>query len=264
MARMLWIAGAAVVLAACGGGGGGGSVAPPPPPPPPPANDSPGGLWGGNMSFDGGDTVPVVGIVTETGEYRFIGLDGQQVFGDLTVTGSTLAGTGSWVLPPDTTTAGGSEFGETVLSGTVQERASISGNFTSTGNLGDTFTGSVSLVYDEDYERPSSLAIIAGTYTAGNEALAIDTQGEVFIQAADSGCVGNGSVAVLDSRYAVYGVSFELESCTGEQANLNGQAFSGLAILTSEGGTPDDTLIMQVDTTFADMGFLALTIQYQR
>lgn len=216
------------------------------------------------MSFDGGDTVPVVGIVTETGEFQFIGLDGQQIFGNLTVTGNNLAGSGSWVLPPNTTTAGGSRYGDTVISGTVQEQASISGNFASTGSEGDSFTGSVSLVYDEDYERPSSLAIIAGTYTAGNESLAINGQGDVFIQAADSGCVGNGSVAVLDSRYAVYGVSFEFESCQGDQDILNGQAFSGLAILTSQGGTPDDTLIVQVDTTFPDSRYLALTVQYQR
>ena len=82
------------LLASCGGsGGGGGSTTPPPSPPP--ESDSPGGIWLGTLTSSVLNQVEeIVGVITETGQARFVSLDGgQQFFGQISMDGDTASGT---------------------------------------------------------------------------------------------------------------------------------------------------------------------------
>ena len=140
-------------------------------------------------------------------------------------------------LPPGSVTSLGSTYGFTDLAGTVAERTSLNGSFTTVGDQGDTFEGTFSFAYNTLYERNSSLAVLQGTYTTATSALTIDGQGQLFYQASDDGCVANGSAALIDPEYNMYALSFDAESCTGASAVRNGLTFSGLAFLSDAGGT---------------------------
>src|ERR1035437_8606215 len=73
---------AVVVLTACGGGGGGSTPAPI-------SNASPGGIWQGTDSITG---LSIYGIITESGEFRFLRADGSQYFGTVTTSGNNISG----------------------------------------------------------------------------------------------------------------------------------------------------------------------------
>ena len=219
-------------------------VAPPPPPPPPP-DASVGGIWSGQFASSEGGVLSFTGLVAETGEFRWLDNDqGQQIFGTIQVAGTSFSSTDAIsALPLGATTVAGSRFGVTELQGTVNERVSLAGNFTTVGDQGDTFTGTFSFAYDDIYERPSSLAVIQGTYTTADDSLAIDANGQVFYQSSTSQCVANGAVEVIDASFNVYRVTLEVDSCQGALEARNGQVFGGLAYLKDSGaGATNDTL----------------------
>jgi len=85
------------------------------------------------------------------------------------------------------------------------------------------------------YERDSSLATIAGNFTTGSATVNINSNGEIFSQDPTTGCVVDGTVSIIDSRYNAYRAAYSVSSCTGPDALLNGRTFRGL-------GTLDDTV----------------------
>jgi len=94
--------------------------------------------------------------------------------------------------------------------------------------VGGTFT----LEYDALYDRDSSLATIAGNFKQANgTVVSIDAAGNVFSQDATSGCVVNGKVSVIDSRYNAYRFEYTVSSCSSELGVMNGATFSGLGTL---------------------------------
>lgn len=243
-------------LVGCGGGGGGGSSAPPAPV----VDASPGGIWTGTVSYSTAEAYETVGVVTEAGFYRFVDEQAQQLFGVMNVTGTTVSGEGNWVLPIGSMTAAGSNSGTSTISGTVVERSRLTGSFTSTGEQGDTFSGTFSFVYDVLYERDSSLATVSGTYLSEDEVLTIDSQGKLFSQDPISDCVLNGLVSIIDGRYNAYNLGFEVANCSGEEAILNGLDFNGLAVLDNSDPL-EDVLVAQADATFLD-GYIVVTALY--
>lgn len=117
-----------------------------------------------------------------------------------------------------------------ILEGTFKEREGIGGVYT----WGDDF-GEFQLNYNDTYEIPSSLAKIQGIwYTdmvlpgAANfvATLTINSDGSVFGSDA-LGCVYNGHVDIIDSRFNVYRLSLNISSC----GNLNG-VYDGLATIS--------------------------------
>jgi hypothetical protein len=60
----------------------------------------------------------------------------------------------------------------------------------------------------------------------------------VFSQDATTGCVINGAVAVIDSRFNAYGVKLAFTGCKGSLANLNTSTAFGLMTLDDSGKTP--------------------------
>jgi hypothetical protein len=184
----------------------------------------------------------------------------QQLFGVMNVTGTTVSGEGNWALPIGSTTAAGSNSGTSIISGTVAERSRLTGKFTSTGEQGDTFSGTFSFVYDALYERDSSLTTVSGTYLSEDEVLTIDSQGRLFSQDPSSDCVLNGLVSIIDARYNAYNIGLEISNCIGEEALLNGLDFNGLAVLDNS-VPPDDVFVTQLDAPFLD-GYIVVTALY--
>lgn len=64
--------------------------------------------------------------------------------------------------------------------------------------------------------------------------LAIDGQGRLFFQSSDTGCTGNGTMALRPDLDAdLYDVSLTIEGCVGAYAYLNNR-FEGLSILDND------------------------------
>lgn len=214
-----------VLTTSCGGGGGDGSSNPPPPPP----DASPGGIWVGTTSIG----ATVIGLVTETGEFHFLQDDGVQYFGIVDTSQNALSADFTGVTEFGTAFADGSTTGTGTLTGTVQERNNMSGDSTFATALGTDIESTLTLSYDELYERDSSLAAIAGNYrnTATNAIVNVNGDGDLFSQDSVTGCVINGTVEVIDPSFNAYFVQYRFSSCTGEHASLNDTVANGLGTL---------------------------------
>jgi len=216
---------------------------PPPPPPPPPPDASVGGLWSGQFISSEGGVLDFTGLIAETGEFRWLDNDqGQQIFGTIQVSGTSFGSTDAIsALPLNVTTQAGSRFAFTDLDGTVAERVSLDGEFTTTGEQGDVFTGTFTFDFDPLYSRTSSLAQVQGSYTTVDDSLTIDATGQLFYQSSANQCVANGAVEVINASYNMYRVTFQVDSCEGSLAARNGLEFSGLAYL-KDTDAANDTL----------------------
>jgi hypothetical protein len=145
---------AVVVLTACGGGGGGSTPAPI-------SNASPGGIWQGTDSITG---LSIYGIITESGEFRFLRADGSQYFGTVTTSGNNISGSFGGILPAGSFYADGSNHGTGTISGTIEARQTISATIGFTTAGGTSSSGTISLTFNPLYDSGSSLATVAGDY----------------------------------------------------------------------------------------------------
>jgi len=103
--------------------------------------------------------------------------------------------------------------------------------------------------YDSLHASGSSRATIAGSYrsTAGpeSEVLTIDSAGRMFSQNAATGCIINGTIDPVDSRYDVYRVTLNYSACQGVWSSLNGLPVKGLS--TYDGGKIPAELLLVLD-----------------
>jgi hypothetical protein len=222
-----------LVLSSCGGGGnsssssgaggsgGGGSGG---------SNASPGGIWNGTESQSG---LAVIGVVDEAGEFHFIRADNVQYAGAASVSGSSVSASIEGFTPAGTVFPDGSTHGTGMLTGSVVERSSMSGNTTFTTDKGSTTTGTISLTFNSLYNRTSSLDTISGNFTdpISGDVIAVSTNGTLSWRDPPTGCTGSGTVSIINASYDVYRVQFSYVGCTGSAAVLNGVQFSGLGIL---------------------------------
>jgi hypothetical protein len=127
--------------------------------------------------------------------------------------------------------------------------ASFQANFSGWSHVEER-VGELFLTYHSTYERPSSLAILQGTYRTPDELLAVDSQGVIFYQSSTNGCTGNGLAEIIDPDYNMYRVEIDIDGCAGDDAIRNGLSFSGLANIGDNndlgGGFLNATLEMAV------------------
>ena len=235
-----------------GSEGEGGPITGSPPPPPPPPGTSAGGIWVGELlaEINGRPETRssrfVRALVTETGRFIWI-LDepGEQIVGDFDVAGTALKSSFGlmWWEYPYWITQSADNWGLLMqLDGTVDERASLTGTFQSMQGSSE-YVGTFSLVYDELYERDSSLATLSGIYTGTGDSLTIDATGALFYQSSVTDCVGNGSASLLYPAFNLYSLKITLKSCRGNDAARNGMSYTGLAYLADSGtGASSDVL----------------------
>jgi hypothetical protein len=218
------------LFGACGGGGGGGG-APVVAQMPPPTNASPGGIWNGT---DSASSLAVVGIITEAGQLYLIRSDGAQFTGTASVSGTTVSGDLLGFAPFGATFADGSNHGTGTLSGTVTERSTLNLVIVFTTSAGTATTSTLPMSFNATYNNASSLATIAGTFTAvDGTVVTVSAGGSVTGQNAANGCVINGLISVINPSYNAYGVSYSFASCTGQYAVLNGVTETGLGTLNT-------------------------------
>jgi hypothetical protein len=219
-------------LAGCGGGGGSddGETN---------VEKSIGGIWSGNVSsIDGTNPVQSIGVVAENGRFFFFSSLEFDVGTFVTSESSFTSNVKAYVTDTETfATVNG------VISGSFIEREQISG----TSRFEDGTPGSTFLYnYDPTYETPSSLSSIAGIYSRSNEqetyteTYTIDATG--LVTGSDTeGCITNGVLTLIDSRYTVYEIQLTISVCAADQ-NI-----SGLAAYQSGGENGSDSLIIGGD-----------------
>jgi hypothetical protein len=125
----------------------------------------------------------------------------------------------------------GSSSATCSATGTILERQSIAITTNCTTDLGSAFSNSASLTYDPNYDRDSSLSVVAGNYQDGGAVLNIAANGVIFEQDPATGCTINGQVSIIDSAFNAYDVLMTFSNCVGNAAILNGATFTGLGIL---------------------------------
>ena len=221
-----------MVLSACGGGGGGSA-------PPPPANQAIDGAWAGTDS----NGLQIFALSTESGRLRWAAPGtGEQGFGTGSVNGTAVTINYTYVAPLGVTLADGSTSATCSATGTIQERQSLAVTTNCTTSLGGTFSNSASLTYDPLYDRDSSLSVIAGNYDDGGLVINIAANGVIFEQDPFTGCVINGQVSIINSQFNVYDVSITYSNCVRNFDVLNGETFTGLAILDNT-VTPEQVFV---------------------
>ena len=238
-------------LSACGGGVEGGGFIPT-------VDSSAGGIWDGKDPISG---IDVIGIVTETGEARFIRADGFQSFGGVTVSWQNLSGSYTGILPFGSLFPDGSFSGTGTVVGTVKERKSLRATFDFTTMAGTRSTGTGTFTYNALYDMDSALTTFAGNYldTASGAIITIDDNGVIFSQDPVTSCVINGQVAIIDSDYNAYRVAYSFSNCIGAEAYLNGTTATGLGVLDAL--TDPESIIVGVSNGHA--GY-ALSGRYPR
>ena len=221
-----------MLLSDCGGGpyqiaGGGGSG----------GTSSPGGIWQGTDPIS---NLAIRGLVDESGQFNLIRNDGGQYVGTAVANGTTLTGSFDGYMPLGQTFPDGSRHGHGTFTGTVQQRVSISVTMQFTTDVGTSDSGTLNLTFDSSYNLASALATVTGNYTdpTSGDVFSITSSGAVTWQDPNTGCVGNGTIAVINPTYNVYQFNFDLASCTGTSAAYNGGQFAGLATL-NKAVTPD-------------------------
>lgn len=230
-------------MTACGGGGGGGTPAPAavPVPIPVPVPTNAAGIWEGTSNTSG-TILSFAGVVAENGLSRFIDDNETQYIvsnisgndGNITLTFTAIAQFGFRFLDGSTVTTGS-------LTGSVIERSSITGDYSiATGE-----SGSISLTYNSDYERESSIDKLVGSWDENSFGiLTVDPDGSFFEQ--DSfGCVFAGQISIIDSRYSVYSLSMNISLCG---AGWDGD-YTGLGTLTDNLATDDFFIVQMNDDT---------------
>jgi hypothetical protein len=212
-----------VLVSGCGGGGGSSGT-----PNPPVTNASPGGIWRGTESTTG---LQVVGLVDESGEFHFIRSDNVQYVGTASITANSLSANFEGFTQIGTVFADNTSHGTGTVTGTVQARSTLSLSTQFKTDAGASTSGTVNLTFDTLYNRASSLSTISGNFSSNGDVVTISSNGTVFSQDPNTGCVVNGTVAIINASYNAYRVQYSYANCTGQSAVLNGLQFDGMATL---------------------------------
>jgi hypothetical protein len=203
----------AVVLASCGGGGS-------TPAPDPIQGVSPGGIWHGTDSATG---LAITGLVDETGSADFMRADNAVFDGQVSTSGSnsiSVDAQGYAQKFPD-----GSQHGIWTVNGTIQERQSITATNALRTDSGTSTHGTLDLTFDALYNRPSSLATVAGSYTISGRCsyLSIGSDGGIgghICTVADI----SGQISVINPAYNLYRVHLTVISHAGSSDDVDGLA----------------------------------------
>jgi hypothetical protein len=220
------------------GGGGGGGFAPSVP------TKTLDGMWTGTLQSNISDQTQAIVAITNNGRMILISRQSNVIYdGDVLV--DSKAATFSTDLRAYN--AGGASFATLTFSGTFAERVNIEGTYTSTS--GD--TGTITLNFNAQYDRGSSLTLTQGiwTETAGTyvNTITANADGSFFGSDTDS-CSYTGNVTIIDPDFAVYGLNMDVSTCS-----LLDGAYTGFAFLSDSISQNDTLNLVATNDTF---GFL--------
>ena len=222
----LLVAAMTLALAGCGGGGGGSS-----------SSDTGGNDTGGSSGgtdktsttgvFKGtitstttGQATTVMGMTAPNGHSVWMTTDGRVFDGTMPMTGSSFdAAMTGYMYPANHFPDGGNLGPASMHMG--YGGGTWTGTYSGNGD-GGTFTMGMSTMWD----RPASLATLAGTYTRTTSigytmTMSITASGE--LTASDSrGCVVNGTVTVPDPTHNLYKLDATVTSCGALDGTYHG------------------------------------------
>ena len=205
---------ATLTVAACGGGGGNSSLTP---------NDTGAtggtsgsakttpGVWQGTITSPTTGQSTMVGLTDATGQSVWMTTDGRVWSGQLPMTGTQFNATMAGHMYPGSRFPDGSAYGPSSMMFNYDNGA-WTGQYTGGGDTG-TFNTTMSSMWN----RPATLATLAGTYTRTTSigytmTMSIATDG--VITATDTrGCVINGAVTVPDATRNLYRLNATVTSC---------------------------------------------------
>jgi hypothetical protein len=201
-------------------------------------------MWGASAPWPAGASVARV-LVAETGEFRIVmtsdpnweetlfSNQSEQISGTFGYSGANVVTIGDAIatMPLGPNNSTGDHYGDFAMSGRFDSLTNFSGTFQSGYTSFLERSGTIAFTYHSIYERPSSLATLAGNFSTTSASLSIDSQGVIFFQSAANGCTGNGQAGIIDSRYNMYRLTITVGNCTGVDAVRNGLTFTGLANL---------------------------------
>ncbi len=217
------------------------------------------------MTVAGTPDQDIFGLISETKQFHFFQADGVQYFGTLNVSGTRVTSSFTGVPGAGNTFADGSIQGSGTLTGTVQDRSTITFTATFTTANNTVTNASVTLTYDHSYDADSALATVAGNYKSvvatSSETLNIAADGVLFIQDPDTQCAANGTVTLIDAAYDLYNVELTFASCVAPADVLNGLHLTGL--LTIDSTSSPNLMILAMHGTVGGIP-LSLLAGYQR
>lgn len=185
-------------------------------------NASVGGIWIGN-AFG----AEYIAFSSETGVL--------QTIDDTTdeTTWGTLRSNGRAITGNYTVAADGKVAGTGALRGSIDERLGFKADFAFTSPSGVVNTSVGVFEFIDVYKRPSSFARIKGDWADLEYGLSysIDDAGKLVLKDTLTGCTGNGSVGLFDTRFNMYALRFVLSGCSSGYAYFNGSNITGLATL---------------------------------
>lgn len=227
---------ASITFLACGGGGGGNST-------PAGSTQSTAGIWTGT-STNGSNSLTFIGLCDSQGNFRSSSSDNSVDVGQLTVTGATFAGTGEIYNPAAVSSI-------TFSNGIITTGISISGQWSGGGE-----SGALSATFDQLYNRPVTLASLAGSYVG---VFTDGTSGSLTLQADGtytSNPVGSfsGSVTLPDTSKNLFSVTY---TNLGSNETLSGLGFWADSQVTSP--LTANTFFVQV--TNASYGVAAVLVK---
>lgn len=231
------------ILYGCGGGGGDEPAAPVTSAPPP-AEASVEGFWSGTSSTGYDVSLAVLENGETWGVYSYGGSIYGALYGQTTVSGSSLSGAGSDFNIPSRSVA------SATYAGTFVEKSSI--EVTTSGGAG--FTG----VYEPAYDQPASLQAVAGTYAGSGVSgdspvqavsVTVTATGQVTVPSS-LGCSASGSIAPRPTGKNIFNVTVTFLGSTC--ALGNGATTQGVAYYDSATG---QILVMAMNSSKTD-GFI--------
>lgn len=247
-----------ISLAGCGGGGSSsdsGSIPSTPPPAPQLTLSDVAGIFDGTVAQQDGTTFDVAGIVAPSGEIRFLTLDGEQLSGEMSISGDGL------VISPFLSFFSADGYNGTSIVSELLESGSAEATFENNVISGESnfggFTSEFTLTKNlSDTNQTASLSILSGNYVTENFDTSISIDGGGVISGSDIyGCLYSGNVSVPAANLNIYELQVSIDNC-----EIPNNDFSGLGVYFAASSSDFlDTFVFQ-----ADNGQLAITTQLTR
>jgi len=191
-----------LLLTACGGGGGSSSE----------RDANLDGVWVGSF-YEEGVAYDLHALIYENKVYAYSERGDTFYEGRLFSKGSKVSGT------IDIYQLGGGFFDETSISGIIVEQDRITAKVDSGATL--------DLIYDDIFERPSSLNMVSGiwTMTVGSDTTTIVVGSDGVVDGSDSdGCIYSGSIKTPDINRNIYKLNLIVSNCGSFSGPATGYA----------------------------------------
>jgi hypothetical protein len=213
ISQQLLLSFAAFAVAACGGGGNSSPTAA--------GSDKTGatsgstkttaGVWQGTLTSPTTGQASLVGLTNATGQSVWMTTDGRVWSGQMPLSGTQFNATMAGYMYPGSRFPDGSAYGPSSMMFSYVD-GTWTGQYTGGGD-----TGTFNVTMSSMWNRPATLAMLAGTYTRTTSigyvmTMSIATDG--MITASDTrGCVISGTVTVPDANRNLYQLDATVTSC---------------------------------------------------